>query len=53
MALPKIPREYVIVLMFITLCFLRYIGIDTFVTAGVSTLIGYQTGKHIERGNPK
>ena len=50
MKLPKIPKEYLIMAMFATLCYLRYVGIDTFVTAGVSTLIGYTTGKHIERG---
>lgn len=49
--LPRIPNEYLIILMFITLCFLRYIDIDTYVTAGISTIIGYTTGKHIERGN--
>lgn len=47
--LPQIPKEYLIVTMFLTLAIMRMFGIDTFVTAGMSTLIGYQTGKHIEQ----
>jgi len=32
---------------------MRAFGIDSFTTAGISALIGYITGKHVEQGKKK
>jgi len=43
--LPEIPKSWMICSLLITLIILRCFGIDTFVTAGISIIIGYLTGK--------
>lgn len=45
--LPDIPKSWVIIVLAGMLAFLRYEGIDSYITAGIATLIGYQTGRHI------
>ena len=47
--LPEIPNTWLIALLFAALVMLRIYGIDSFTTAGISLLIGYVTGKHIEQ----
>ena len=49
MNLKEIPNTYLIALLVISLVVMRCFGIDSFTTAGISTLIGYITGKHIEQ----
>lgn len=42
--LPEIPNSWLIALVLVGLVILRAFGIDTFVTAGLSVIIGYLTG---------
>lgn len=46
---PEVPTSWLVCVMFIALIILRAQGIDSFTTAGISMLIGYVTGKHIEQ----
>ena len=43
--LPEIPKSWLIALMMIFLCVMRMLGIDTFVTSGLSLIIGFLVGK--------
>ena len=47
--LPEIPNSWLIGALLIGLIVLRSFGIDSFTTAGISLLIGYITGKHIQQ----
>ena len=47
--LPEIPNSWLIGVLLIGLIVLRSFGIDSFTTAGISLLIGYITGKHIQQ----
>lgn len=49
MKLPTIDNSYLIALIVIALVVMRCFGIDSFTTAGLSMVIGYVTGKHIEQ----
>ena len=49
MELPEIPNTYLVALLLIALVILRMWGIDSFTTAGISLIIGYITGKHVEQ----
>lgn len=49
MILPEIPKSYIILLFLIGMIILRAMGIDTFVTAGLSLITGYITGMHMEQ----
>jgi len=49
MDFPEIPITYIVALLVIGLVILRAFGIDTFTTAGLSMIIGYITGKHVEQ----
>lgn len=49
MEIPEIPTGYIIAIIFIGLIILRIIGEDSWVTASLSLIIGYITGKHIEQ----
>lgn len=49
MALPEIPTTWLIFSLLLGLVILRAIGIDSFTTAGISMIMGYITGKHIEQ----
>ena len=49
MQLPKIPNEYIVLVLVIGLIVLRGFGIDSWTTAAISTIIGYITGKHLEQ----
>jgi len=49
MELPEIPKTWLIVIVAVTLVVMRGYGIDSWTTAGLSTIIGYVTGKHIEQ----
>lgn len=46
---PEIPTSWIVCVIFIGLVILRAMDIDTYVTAGISLLIGYITGKHVEQ----
>jgi hypothetical protein len=46
-----IPQSWLILILLFSLVIMRCFGIDTFATAGISAIIGYVTGKHIEQGN--
>lgn len=46
---PEIPKTYLIAMLVIALVVMRCFGIDSFTTAGIATIIGYITGKHIEQ----
>jgi hypothetical protein len=48
MIFKEIPQTWLIALLLICLVAMRFYGIDSFTTAGISLLIGYITGKHIE-----
>jgi len=48
---PEIPNSWIIFIISIALIVIRAFGIDTWTTAAISTLIGYMTGKHIERNS--
>lgn len=47
--LGELPNSWLVVVLFLGLVILRAIGIDSFTTAGISMLIGYVTGKHIQQ----
>lgn len=47
--LPEIPNSYLIGGLICGLVVMRFYGIDSFTTAGISLIIGYVTGKHIEQ----
>jgi hypothetical protein len=47
--LQEIPQTWLIAILFLGLVFMRMFGIDSFTTAGISLIIGYVTGKHIEQ----
>jgi hypothetical protein len=49
MNIPEIPTGYIIIVLFLGLVILRAFDIDSFTTAGISVIIGYVTGKHIEQ----
>lgn len=49
MSLPEIPQSWLILALLVALCVMRTFGIDTFITAGMASLIGYITGKHVEQ----
>jgi hypothetical protein len=48
MIFKEIPQTWLIALLLVCLVAMRFYGIDSFTTAGISLLIGYITGKHIE-----
>jgi hypothetical protein len=45
----EIPQTWLVAALLIALVVMRMFGIDSFTTAGISLLIGYITGKHIEQ----
>ena len=47
--LPQIPNSWIIVIVCLSLVVLRAINIDTYVTAGIATIIGYLTGVKLEQ----
>lgn len=47
--LPEIPNTWLVALLILALVGMRAFGIDSFTTAGLSALIGFVTGKHIEQ----
>jgi len=47
--LPEIPKSYIILFFLAGMVVLRAMGIDTFVTAGLSLVAGYLTGQHMEQ----
>ena len=47
--LPEIPNSWLITVLLIGLVIMRCFGVDSFTTAGISLLIGYITGKHVEQ----
>lgn len=47
--LPEIPNTYLVALLFLGLIILRMWNIDSFTTAGLSLVMGYITGKHVEQ----
>lgn len=47
--IPEVPNGYLIALLVVCLVVMRIFGIDSFTTAGLSLIIGYVTGKHIEQ----
>ena len=47
--LPEIPQTWLVLLLLVTMCFLRWQGIDSFTTAGLSGVAFYILGKHIEQ----
>jgi hypothetical protein len=49
MNLPEIPHSYLVAGLIIMLTLMRCFGVDSFVTAGLGSLIGYVLGKHIEQ----
>lgn len=49
MSLPEIPNSWIIAILLFGLVILRAFGIDSFTTAGISLIIGYITGKHVEK----
>jgi len=49
MKFEEFPKTWLVALLFIGLVILAALKIDSFVTAGISLLIGYVTGKHIEQ----
>lgn len=49
MNLQEIPKSYIIVIIFIGLIILRAMNMDSWVTAALSLIVGYMTGKHIEQ----
>jgi len=49
MQFPEIPQTWLIGLLIAGLMGMRAFGIDSFTTAGLSAIIGYLTGKHIEQ----
>jgi hypothetical protein len=51
--LPEIPKSWLIAGLFISMVILRAAGIDGFTTAGLSLVVGYITGKHIEQTKEK
>ena len=48
-SLPEIPQSWLIAFLLTGLVVMRTFGIDSFTTAGISLVIGYITGKHIEK----
>jgi len=50
MKLPDIPQTWFILALLVGLMGLRAMGIDTFVTAGLSSIIGYLLGTKLEQG---
>lgn len=44
----ELPKTWLIAFLFLGLVVMRMFGIDSFTTAGISLLIGYITGQHIE-----
>jgi len=49
MNLPEIPNTWLVAGLLVSLVLLRAFGIDSFTTAGISLVIGYITGKHVEQ----
>lgn len=49
MTYKEIPNTWLVLTMFAGMVVLRTFGIDTYVTAGISVLIGWVAGKHIEQ----
>jgi hypothetical protein len=49
MKLPEIPKSYMVIVLILGLIVLRIFGTDGFVTAGLSIIIGYLTGSHLEQ----
>jgi hypothetical protein len=49
MNIPEIPNTWLVAILLIGLVILRAFGIDTYTTSGISLLIGYITGKHLEQ----
>lgn len=47
--LPEIPNSWTITFLAVALVGLRCFGIDTWTTSAISLIIGYITGKHMER----
>jgi hypothetical protein len=47
--LPEIPKTWLIAILMLGLMFLRYLDIDTFVTAGMSGVIFYLFGVKSEQ----
>lgn len=45
----EIPQTWLVALLFFGLVIMRMFGIDSFTTAGLSLVIGYITGKHIQQ----
>ena len=48
MQFPEIPLSWLIGIIAVGLVILRFLNLDTWVTASLSLIIGYLTGKHIE-----
>lgn len=51
--LPEIPQSYLVFGLLIALVIMRCFGIDSFTTAGLSLVIGFITGKQMERASSK
>lgn len=47
--LPEIPNTWLIATLLIGMLVLRAFGIDSFTTGVLMALVGYMTGKHVER----
>jgi hypothetical protein len=48
-SLPEIPQSWLIAFLAFALVILRAFSIDSWVTAALGIVIGYITGKHVER----
>ena len=53
LTLPEIPQTWLIALILGGLIIIRGIGFDSWVTASLSSLIGYLTGRHITQNRQK
>ena len=47
--LPEIPNSWIIFIVCVALVIVRCFGIDSWVTATLSTIIGYLTGVKLEQ----